>query len=135
MVVRLFRILISRLGRAGGSVVVAANNGVSVWGTPGVQVYVSGEGPPWTEQEAAALFTPFAFGADDPRDLGLDVLSAFFIAYHHGGDLLVHKAAPIGPGFEVRLPFSPVAAQRPDLDGNLLEKLLLQFDVWESLKP
>jgi two-component system probable response regulator PhcQ len=134
MVARLFRLLIARLGRAGGSVLVAAKNGISVWGTPGVQVFISGEGPPWTDEEASALFTPFAYGHDDPQDLGLDVLSAFFIAYHHGGDLIVHKTAPNGPGFEVRLPFVPEATRRPSLEENLLEKLLSHFDIWDSLR-
>lgn len=134
MVVRLFAILIARLGRHGGAVVVTAKHTMPVWGTPGVQIFVSGEGPAWTEEDASALFTPFAFSKEDPQELGLDLLSAFFIAYHHGGDLIVHKAPPSGPGFEVRLPFSPEAARRPEVGENLLEKLLLQFDVWESLK-
>ena len=55
-------------------------------------------GRAWSEQDVASFFTPFAFPSKDPSDLGLDLLVAFFIAYHHGGDLLVHQAAPEGPG-------------------------------------
>jgi hypothetical protein len=114
-------------------VVVDLKDTMPVWGTPGVQIFVSGEGGPWTEEEAAALFTPFAYGKDDPRELGLDLLSAFFITYHHGGDLIVHRAAPNGPGFEVRMPFSPESARRPEAEERLLESLLTRFDIWDSL--
>jgi len=133
MVTRLFEILISRLGRGGGAVAIGMSNGVTVWETPCIQVFVTGEGQPWTQEESAALFTPFAYAKDDPSETGLDLLAAFFIAYHHGGDLIVHRAAPNGPGFEVRLPFSPEAARRPESGVGLLESVLTRFDVWDSL--
>jgi two-component system probable response regulator PhcQ len=132
MVIRLFEVLINRLGRS-GAVAVSAKNGATVWGTPGIQVFVSGEGEPWSEEDAAALFTPFAYGKEDPTETGLDLLAAFFIAYHHGGDLIIHRTAPNGPGFEVRLPFSPEASRRPEAEDGLLEKLLTRFDLWDSL--
>ena len=52
---------------------------------------ILGQGPTWNDRDVAAFFTPFAFPSTDPSDLGLDMLVAFYIAYHHGGDLLVHR--------------------------------------------
>ncbi len=132
MIERLFTILVertARLNRPGGTVVVAGKTIVPVWGTSGIQILISGEGAAWTDHDVAAVFTPFTPSKDNPKDLGLDLLSAFFIAYHHGGDLLVHKAPPAGPGFELLLPFSPDAAHRPDLEVDLMEKLFLRFEA------
>jgi hypothetical protein len=54
------------------------------------------------------------------------MLLAFFVAHEHGGDVIVHRSAPEGPGFEVILPLNPQAVRRPSLDGQLLEKTSLQ---------
>lgn len=132
MVKRLFSILTERtisLNRNGGTIVVRAKAPVPIWDTQGVQIVFSGEGPAWTEEDAASLFTAFAPSRQDPSELGLDLLSAFFIAYHHGGEINVHKAPPLGPGFELILPFSPDAVQRPEIHVGFLEKLFLRFDA------
>ena len=129
---RLVRILAQKtmqLNRPGGRLVVRATSDAEVWGARGVRVLFSGEGPPWDDQQERALFTAFAPSRDDPSELGLDLLSAFFIAYHHGGDITVHKTAPLGPGFELALPFSPEDVQRPDPHEDLLERLFLRFEV------
>lgn len=134
MVQRLFRILIERTLRSGhtaAKVTVTVPKTMMVWSTPGVQVLFSGEGPAWSEADVAGLFTAFA-PHRDPQDLGLDLLSAFFIAYHHGGDLLVHRDRPHGPGFELHLPFDPEAARRPELRQNLIDRLLTRFELWDS---
>ena len=63
MLRRLFTILITRAAKmsaADGKVVVSAKNVVTVWGTPGVQIFISGEGRPWTDDETASLFTAFS---------------------------------------------------------------------------
>ena len=77
----------------------------------------------------ARLFS--AFGPpdeDDKGDLGLDLLSAFLVVFHHGGELSVKlPGAPDGPGFEMRLPFSPTAANRPTIQQDLLESVIFAF--------
>jgi len=85
---------------------------------------IKGAGPNWTEGDVAACFTPFAFPEKDPSDLGLDLMTAFSNAYHHGGDLVVHASAPAGPGFELRLPENPADVRRPDLQDGLMQKLV-----------
>jgi len=135
LVERLFRILIeqtARLNRPDGTVLVVAKSVVPVWGTTGIQIVITGEGTTWTDQDVASIFTPFTAPKSDPNDLGLDLLSAFFIAYHHGGDLTVHRRPPGGPGFELVLPFSPDVSHRPDLQEDLLEKLFLRYEMMDS---
>ena len=127
--VRILALKAIRLNRPGGRLVVRATGDADVWGARGIRVVFSGEGPPWEEEQVRALFAAFSPATDEPGDLGLDLLSAFFIAYHHGGDIAVHKTAPAGPGFELTLPFSPEDVQRPELQYDLLERLFLRFEA------
>jgi two-component system, probable response regulator PhcQ len=128
-VARLIKILLTyadRLNQTGGRLNIAATP-VQVLGFPGVKVQIRGEGPTWSEADIASFFTPFAFPANDPSDLGLDLLSAFSIAYEHGGDIVVQKSAPAGPGFELLLPANPADVHRPILQEGMTEKLFTQF--------
>lgn len=126
---------VARLGTPGGSLRVIAEAPVPIWNTTGIQIQVRCEGPAWTEEDVASFFTPFAFPSKDPSELGLDLMVAFFIAYHHGGDLLVHRGAPQGPGFELRLPFDPQSVKRPELQDHLMEKLFSPFPADQIIDP
>jgi two-component system probable response regulator PhcQ len=122
---RLLRILLTyamRLGRPDGTISVAASP-LDMGGAPGLAIRVSTDGAPWSDEDVASFFTPFAFPSNDPSDLGLDMLSAFSIAYHHGGDIVVHPSLPAGPGFELRLPASPGDIRRPGLQDGMMQKL------------
>jgi two-component system probable response regulator PhcQ len=122
---RLLRILLTyatRLSRADGTVSIAAEP-MDVGGAPSISVKITGEGLAWSDEDVASFFTPFAFPSNDPSDLGLDMLSAFSLAYHHGGDIVVHPAPPAGPGFELRLPACPADVRRPGLQDGMLPKL------------
>jgi len=118
---------VARLSEAADPITVTAQP-AQVGGAAGIRVRVAGGAHPWTEQDVAAFFTPFAFPASDPSDLGVELLRAFSIAYHHGGDIIVNRTAPAGPGFELLLPADPTLVTRPDLQEGLLEKLFTHFE-------
>jgi two-component system, probable response regulator PhcQ len=118
-----------RLSPRGAPIRLVAKSIPSVGGTSGASIQFIATGPDWEDSRLVSLFTAFVPGEDDPRDLGLDLLAAFFITHHHSGDLCVHKSAPDGPGFELHLPFDPRNAGRPPLQGDLLERLFLHFEL------
>ena len=137
MVERLFKILLRRmvkLNPPGATVTLRAKETIPVWGTPGLRILITGDGPAWTEDRVASLFTPVSLIKDDPQDLGLDLLPAFFIVHHHGGDILVLKAPPDGPGLEIHLPFDPEAAERPSLEQDCSKKIMRHLEIWDSLR-
>ena len=103
-----------------------------VWGTPGVRIHLFGKGPGWNSEKLVGLFTPFCQIGGDTHDLGLDLLSAFFIAHHHGGDLAV-QSLPEPPGFVLHLPYYPDLAKRPTLEQDCLEKVFERFSHEEVL--
>lgn len=122
---RLLRILLTyaaRLGNPAGPLAISAEP-ATLGGVAALVIRVKADGNAWSEEDVASFFTPFAFPSNDPSDLGLDMLSAFAIAYHHGGDLVVHSSAPAGPGFELRLPVSPANVRRPELQDGMMQKL------------
>jgi len=117
----------------GGKILINATDCIDVWGTSGVRILISGEGPDWEERKVAAMFTAFAPPLEDEEDdLGMDLLSAFFVIAHHGGDLNIKTAAPDGPGFEICLPIIPTKVNRPTVEQHLFEKMLLRFDLWSQ---
>lgn len=116
----------ARLSTAGSKVSVSIQPGLTIWNSAGIQIFVRGSGV-WNDKDVAGFFTPFAFPANDPSDLGLDMTAAFAAAYQHAGDLLVHQKAPEGPGFELRLPLDPSAVQRPAIQDGLMHKLTGQL--------
>lgn len=131
---QMIRVLIEQtasLSPPGSRLMIAAADKVDVWGTPGIRISIAGEGPAWDPLRVAGLFSAFS-GSDPTDDLGLGLLNAFFIAHHHGGMLTVQPSAPDGPGFEVRIPFAPSAVNRPTLEDDLMQKLLLRFDLWSQ---
>ena len=108
-VTRLAQILVTyaaRLSRADGTLSIAAIP-AQITAAPGVTILVNGAGANWSESDVASCFTPFAFPENDPSDLGLDLMTAFSIAYHHGGDIVVHASGPAGPALNCAFPPIP----------------------------
>ena len=114
---------VAQRNNATGKVNVTLSAGPPHREAKAIQIRITGEGPAWTDQDVATFFTPFAFPKDDPSELGQGLLSTFSIAQQHGGDILVHRAAPLGPGFEVLLPVNPADVKRVDLEQNLLQTI------------
>jgi K+-sensing histidine kinase KdpD len=116
LIVTLFKTLLNfmlRLGAAPGGLKITAENNVPLWNTSAVRVRLTAVGAVWSERDADAIFTPFAFPAGHPGDLGLEMLYALFIAYQHGGDIAIHRETPGDPSFELLLPVDPQAVERP----------------------
>ncbi|HEV7299980.1 MAG TPA: hybrid sensor histidine kinase/response regulator [Tepidisphaeraceae bacterium] len=114
---------VAQHGNAAGKINVTLSAAAPHRGAQAVQIRITGDGPAWTDQDVATFFTPFAFPKNDPSELGLGLLSTFSIAQQHGGDILVHRSAPLGPGFEVLLPVNPAEVKRADLEQNLLQTI------------
>ena len=52
-------------------------------------------------------------------DQSADLLTAFLLAHHLGGEIHVHENAPDGPGFDVSLPRDPAAVPTPATTAEL----------------
>jgi two-component system, probable response regulator PhcQ len=95
---------------------VGVRGAAAVWNAAAVSVTISAPGGNWTEHDIASLFTPFGVVTKDPSNLGLEMLAALYIAYQHGGDVIVHGGrGAAAPGFELLLPLDPAEVKRPEL--------------------
>lgn len=131
MLQRCFEVLLKRLLRLpSGNCKISLRAEVtdSVCGTSGIKLAFASDGPEWSTEEVAAMFAIFSPMQDDPEDLGLNLLSAFFIVYHHGGEIAVHRKPPSGPAFEVRLPFDPGAVERSETEDECIARITTHFD-------
>jgi len=109
--------------------IVVSSESAQIANVPAIRFRVRGGAKPWNEQDVTAFFTPFAFPASDPSDLGVELLGAFSVAYQHGGDIIINRAAPEGPGFDLLLPVDPTTVTRPELQEGLLERLFTHFEA------
>ncbi|PKN66851.1 MAG: hypothetical protein CVU57_04620 [Deltaproteobacteria bacterium HGW-Deltaproteobacteria-15] len=134
MLERLFQILLRRVIEMtpGGGIRVEIREMVRIWGAEGIRIRVLSKGPEWTESRVASLFTAFSIMNEDLLESGLDLLPAFFIVHHHGGEILIHKSPPEGPGFEVILPLDPGNVALPFRDDDLLQKIMAYSEDWQS---
>jgi len=117
---------VARLSEPTDPITVSAES-AEVAGVAGIRIRVTARSKAYTEEDVAAFFTPFAFPANDPSDLGVELLRAFSVAYQHGGDAIVNREAPAGPGFDLLLPMDPAQVKRPELQESLMEKLFTHF--------
>ncbi len=110
---------------------VIARDRVRAWGADGVAIDVVGEGWTWDDLPLSALFMPLG-GLDD--DEHPDLLAAFFIAYHHGGTIELHRGTSARVGFRLMLPFEPERAVRPAFDADAAEELFARLPHWKALE-
>jgi hypothetical protein len=80
-----------------------------------VRIAITGGPAAWSPAQVAALFAAVTASCDSGGGCEADLLAAYLLAFHHSGTLLVHPAAPAGPGFELVLPLDPasIADQAP----------------------
>ncbi len=107
-----------------GKLTINVEGPLDVSGTPGLKVLITGDGEGWKGARSEQVFTPVSTGK------GMhEMLVAFFIAYHHGGDLLL-GADDTGRGrLELSLPFDPMAAAQSPEDPSFLDQVFSMFDM------
>lgn len=127
-VARLCEILLLKsalLNEKKGTVRVSISGGAAVHGAPGLRTTIEGAGAAWQTASSADIFSPLSPEAGQPPEMGLELLSAFFIAHHHGGEVRFGNAR-----FELLLPADPMAVEvgQPDIGflDNLFDSFYLQ---------
>ncbi len=123
MLERMFDILAGRmlsLQPKGSKLTISYSGGATVWGSPGVRVRLSSSQAEWTPAQVGSLFA--ALAPQGGSEAEMDLLAAYFAAYHHAGNLSIHLKAP-GPGFEVLLPTDPSSKSELPLERNWVESI------------
>jgi two-component system probable response regulator PhcQ len=132
MFAHLFRHIASGGSDGRGPVQIIARETASVFGAESAVVDIVGTGFAWGEQSLSTLLLP-SWVRDDDGDAP-DLLAAFFIAYHHGGTLVLHRRDDQTAGFRLTLPFSPEDVKRPELDADAVSALFARLPRLDALE-
>jgi two-component system probable response regulator PhcQ len=135
LMVRMFAALlrqIARLGGGRGDLTLEHLGRTTLWGSPAEWMLLRSSAD-WSSQRVSSLFTPMSNAGDGTSQADADLLTALFIVHHHGGTLDIHSGPPRGPGFELKLPHSPLDVQRPSIEDGLFERLFRHDEGWEQL--
>jgi len=116
-----------------GKVAISTADHTNAIGLPGVLISVSDNGP---ELPAAALhtvFDPFFVRRNLPQEYGLNLLTAFFLIYHHGGEVVTKSSETGGVQFEIFLPLDPNKVPVQHDDEQFLQRVFATEKIWEKL--
>jgi signal transduction histidine kinase len=99
----------------------------------GVEIVVSDNGPGLPEESLRAVFDPFFIRTDDPKEIGINLMACYFIAYHHNGKISVDSKPGKGTTFHIMFPVDPQAVSGPQSEEEFMRRVLMNDALWEKL--
>ena len=117
---------------SGGHIVLKTSAALDESGRPGVKFEISDNGPGLSASNVTCIFDPFFVRQNNPEEYGLNLLTCFFIVYHHSGKMTVDVSAEGGARFEVFLPQQSKEAV-PHAEESFLERVFDMEKTWEKL--
>lgn len=102
-------------------------------GAEWVKIHISDNGAGLPEDELRQVFDPFYVRSGDPKEFGINLMTCYFIVYHHGGKVDVQVGEGGGTCFNLRFPTAPQSAVQPREDSEFVSKVLLNEALWDRL--
>jgi signal transduction histidine kinase len=97
-----------------------------------VEITVSDNGPGLPAESLRSVFDPFYVRSGNPQEVGLSLMTCFFIIYHHGGKIEVRNSKT-GLCYVMTVPVQPVLRGPIDEERDLFKRVLLNEQLWEKL--
>ncbi len=97
-----------------------------------VEITVSDNGPGLPSDSLRSVFDPFYVRSGSPQEVGLSLMTCFFIIYHHGGKIEVRNSDK-GVCYVMTLPVQPVLRGPIEEERDLFKRVLLNEQLWEKL--
>lgn len=89
---------------ASGKIVITTSACVDAKGRSGVKIEISDNGPGISAANLNCIFDPFFVRRSDPKEYGLNLLTCFFVVYHHNGTMTIDRSPEGGAYFQIFLP-------------------------------
>lgn len=99
----------------------------------GVKVTLKDNGSGLPQNDLRSVFNPFFLRSDNPQEFGLNLMTCYFLVYHHGGSITVNTVDGNGTSFELIFPPVPSEVQSEGEDRNFIAKVLANEALWEKL--
>lgn len=98
-----------------------------------IRFEVRDNGPGLPRESLRAVFDPFFVRNQDPQAFGLNLMTAYFVVYHHGGTIRIDDSGGDGTRFVIRLPIHTQAARSQADEGEFLARVLLNDNLWDRI--
>jgi two-component system probable response regulator PhcQ len=80
-----------------------------------------------------SLFDPFFTRSGSPQEFGIQLMSCFFIVYHHGGRITAKNRQEGGALFTLTFPLAPQLPAALGDEKDFMAKILVNESLWEKL--
>ena len=97
-----------------------------------VEITVSDSGPGIPSEALRSVFDPFYVRSGNPHEVGLALMTCFFITYHHGGKIEARTSGK-GVSYILTFPVQPEILSPSENERDLFKRVLLNEAIWEKL--
>ncbi len=97
-----------------------------------VEITVSDSGPGIPSEALRSVFDPFYVRSGNPHEVGLALMTCFFITYHHGGKIEARTSGK-GVSYILTFPAQPEILSPSENERDLFKRVLLNEAIWEKL--
>ena len=92
-----------------------------------IQIIIEDNGPESSRKAEGAYSDPFTIPHQAPEDLSFNLMTCFFIIFHHGGTIKAIHNEGKGTRFDIFLPTDPNQINRSQRESDLLREM-----IWED---
>jgi two-component system probable response regulator PhcQ len=97
-----------------------------------VQFELRDNGPGLPQNDLRSVFNPFFVRKENPQEFGINLMTCFFLVFHHGGKIDVESDKD-GTVFILTLPIQPPEPAVQQGDRDFVAKVLANEQLWEKL--
>lgn len=97
-----------------------------------IRICIRGDFPELANGHLSSFFSAAIPLQKWPMGLDMDLLSAFMLAHHLGGELKIVTHPPLGPGFEVQLPKSWTPTAGNEANPAWFDSVFETIECWEE---
>jgi two-component system probable response regulator PhcQ len=118
---------------SGGSISISTENHTDSIGTKGVRLIISDNGPDLPVEALTCIFDPFFVRRNQPEEYGLNLLTVFFLIYHHSGQVVVKSSPAGGALFDIFIPHSSESLPLRHDEQEFLKRVFATEKLWEKI--
>ena len=115
-----------------GKITINTSAATDATGRTGVKIELIDNGPGISAANLNCVFDPFFVRRADPAEYGLNLLTCFFIVYHHSGTMSVGGSKEGGAHFEIFLP-EQASTQDANQEQAYLDRVFDMERTWEKM--
>ena len=133
---RLFEVLLREESfsvPSGGQVTMKARALGPSGGLQEVEITLEDNGPGLSPEDLRSVFDPFFVRSGNPQEFGIQLMTCFFIVYHHGGKIVAKNLGDKGVTYTLTFPVNPSQKTGTQEEEDFFKRVLLNETMWEKL--